>query len=755
MHFFIGTDYIRIPERGKKQMLNAVLELLPHPIGYLDSDFNFEFANEALRSWAEINITQIPGMHFKNCFSDKEWLLVRPSLESALRGHKTHLFTTFREGTPQIRKAKLWITPLWHSLDKKQPPSLIITLEDRTEADQQKKELDRVIQEYQITQRTAKIGFWQYEFATGTQTWSSEHYHLFEIPEPQPQEILFKMYRDRIHPDDILILDRIMERALIHGEDFVYNHRIVLDGGQRLKYVRGVGKITRDQNGNPILISGTCQDLTELVALQEQNKWILETMQIGIWKFNPLTQELFWDESMYKLFETDAKNFSGHYEAWESSLSSEAKERAIAELGQALRGEKEFNTTFEILTKSGIKKFIGGKGTVIRNELNEPIMMYGINWDRTQERKREFELEKTKKLLQDIIDAAPATIFVKGIDEKYLIANKAYCEILEKSAEEIQGKTVFDFFPHPVAQKMSARDQSVIHENRNQILEELLPLKGVLRWHLVSLFPIKSSDGIPYGVGGLIMDIQDTKDLKEKYEKELEVERSKSIHNSKLASLGEMSAGIAHEINNPLAILSGSLALIENYKKDETKWKAKVDTMKKAVMRIDRIVTGLKKFSRTSAGNIHKLESLKNIFNESKTITESKLKKYDTTLSVEVDENLQILCDEVEIEQVMINLINNAVDAIKDLKERWIKINAYESENQVIIRVMDSGAGIDVQIEEKIFLPFFTTKGVGEGTGLGLSISKGILDNHKASFQICRKTPNTCFEIRFPVASKK
>jgi hypothetical protein len=79
-------------------------------------------------------------------------------------------------------------------------------------------------------------------------------------------------------------------------------------------------------------------------------------MGIGIWKFNPVSQDLFWDESMYELFEVNPTEFSGHYQAWESSLSPEAKEKAVKELGMALSGEKEFESTFEIVTRSGVRK---------------------------------------------------------------------------------------------------------------------------------------------------------------------------------------------------------------------------------------------------------------------------------------------------------------------------------------------------------------------------------------------------------------
>jgi C4-dicarboxylate-specific signal transduction histidine kinase len=115
---------------------------------------------------------------------------------------------------------------------------------------------------------------------------------------------------------------------------------------------------------------------------------------------------------------------------------------------------------------------------------------------------------------------------------------------------------------------------------------------------------------------------------------------------------------------------------------------------------------------------------------------------------VNCETNARIYCNDVEIEQVIVNLISNAIDATKDLTQRWVAVSATEAEDMVILRVTDSGSGIPPNVRSKIFDPFYTTKKVGEGTGLGLSVSKGILDEHKATISVVDDSPNTCFEVR-------
>lgn len=117
------------------------------------------------------------------------------------------------------------------------------------------------------------------------------------------------------------------------------------------------------------------------------------------------------------------------------------------------------------------------------------------------------------------------------------------------------------------------------------------------------------------------------------------------------------------------------------------------------------------------------------------------------------EDGLQIFCDGVEIEQVLVNLVNNSI-AVKDSPgEKWVKIKAFDDNGEVVVQVMDSGVGLSVDLEAKLFQPFFTTKPIGEGTGLGLSIAKGILDQHGASIAVNRQVSNTCFEIRFPIST--
>ena len=255
-----------------------------------------------------------------------------------------------------------------------------------------------------------------------------------------------------------------------------------------------------------------------------------------------------------------------------------------------------------------------------------------------------------------------------------------------------------------------------------------------------------SPEGKPLRFLGTHLDLTEEKIM----QREIEDQRIKLIQSSKLASLGEMSAGIAHEINNPLTIISGSIFQLTRLSADPERFAAKIETINKACTRISKIIGGLRKFARAGDKSVQEPHSLCGIIKEAVILTESKAKQFDVQIQTDCATDAIIFCNEIEIEQVLVNLMSNAMDAIKEQEEKWVKISVIENDSQVILRVIDSGKGISFEVESKLFNPFFTTKKIGEGTGLGLSISKGILEEHHASIRVVRDSPNTCFEVQFP-----
>lgn len=251
-------------------------------------------------------------------------------------------------------------------------------------------------------------------------------------------------------------------------------------------------------------------------------------------------------------------------------------------------------------------------------------------------------------------------------------------------------------------------------------------------------------------VEGFILDITDRKE----YESQLETTKAKSLASAKLASLGEMAGGVAHEINNPLAIISMNAAqlkeLIDDPEVTKDELKLFVEKIQKTTMRIDRIVKGLKSFARGGELDPFISTSIKSIIENTLELCSEKLKKHTVELRLKNIIDVSVECRESQIGQVLLNLISNGVDAIDKQQDKWIEVELKDLDGYIVLDVTDSGKGIPDEVAEKIMQPFFTTKDVGKGTGLGLSISKGIIESHKGRFRLDRKCANTKFSILLP-----
>jgi PAS domain S-box-containing protein len=245
-------------------------------------------------------------------------------------------------------------------------------------------------------------------------------------------------------------------------------------------------------------------------------------------------------------------------------------------------------------------------------------------------------------------------------------------------------------------------------------------------------------------LGGTCQDITELVSTEQK----AHAERAKALHSSKLASLGEMSAGIAHEINNPLTIISGNAAMIATGRCDAQKTQDKIQAILKASERIAKIVKGMRKFSRAPEVPLHQTQSLVSLIEDSIQLVQARARLFSVAIRADMIGRAEVSCDEVEMGQVFINLLNNGIDAAKDSQEKWVEVRLREEEADVVLQVIDSGPAIKPEVKVRLFQPFFTTKPIGEGTGLGLSIVKGILEGHRATIEFVESSPQTCFEIR-------
>jgi signal transduction histidine kinase len=229
------------------------------------------------------------------------------------------------------------------------------------------------------------------------------------------------------------------------------------------------------------------------------------------------------------------------------------------------------------------------------------------------------------------------------------------------------------------------------------------------------------------------------------------------IQTSKLAALGEMSSGIAHEINNPLSVIGLNIHYLQKKLNQtshlDTNSAEKFESIEKNLKRIEKIIKSMKRITYANRPEEISKHSLDEIINDTLILTEQKFKnkmidyQYPDLLELKkyfVEINLS------EMQQVYINLINNAEDAVSELHEKWIHVKFTLEDKFYVLSVCDSGKIQSLEIINKMFEPFFTSKEVGKGTGMGLSLSKKIMQSHKGDLIYRHNAKTTQFDILIP-----
>ena len=239
-------------------------------------------------------------------------------------------------------------------------------------------------------------------------------------------------------------------------------------------------------------------------------------------------------------------------------------------------------------------------------------------------------------------------------------------------------------------------------------------------------------------------------------EKALRETQDQLIQAAKLAALGQMSTGISHELNQPLAAIrsyaDNARALVDSDRIEDAYWN--MEQISELTDRMAQISSQLKVFARKTTGQVVRV-SLTAAIETSIQILSPRIRESETQIVIELpDDELYVMADMVQLEQVLVNLIGNAIHAVEALAKRTVKVTAMISKAGVITHIVDSGSGIEEENLSKIFDPFFTTKEEGRGLGLGLSISHRIVEGMNGSLTAANDPHGggAIFTLRLPMA---
>lgn len=388
----------------------------------------------------------------------------------------------------------------------------------------------------------------------------------------------------------------------------------------------------------------------------------------------------------------------------------------------------------------------------IKNSTGEIIATMEMNLDITHRKHLEEKLEESEKKYYAIFNNIPNPVFVLDVDTLEILAcNESVTTVYGFAKNEIINKSFLDMFKKEEREKYGFKMR--VYSVLNQV-------KQVKKDGNTVFVNIRIS---PSEYPGQKVFLVTTSDITKKLEAEQQL-----IQASKMATLGEMATGVAHELNQPLTVMKTASSFL--MKKVGRKEAIPDDILLTLAEEIDRhvdratkIINHMRQFGRKSDMTLEKV-SINMVLESAFEIFSQQLKVRGIKVVWETGENLpMIMADADRLEQVFINLLINARDAIEDRYEKEgqkscekrITIKTHLENEMVTITIKDTGTGIPASISEKIFEPFFTTKKVGKGTGLGLSISYGIIQDCKGSIKAVPSNEGACFVIRFPIPDEQ
>ncbi len=613
---------------------------------------------------------------------------------------------------------------------------------DRKRAEEALRRMSHSVQEsnarLEEAQRIAHVGHWEWKIETGRLTWSDETYRIYGMA-PQERPIDIAILRKMIHPEDRESMFRKAEESLLSGVRADAEHRIVRPSGE-VRTVHSRADAKRDASGRPYQMFGTVQDITERKraeeALQQTQIYLREGQRLarmGSWAFNDAG--LYWSDELYQIFGLDPEKGAPEIGQYLTLIHPQDQASMAETIKTMFQEHCGCDVTKRIVRPDGQVRYVRCVASpVIEQEVFKGFL--GTAMDVTEQELLTQELRREQAYLAEAQSLAHigswATNFATR--QNFHLSNETY---------RIHG---FDPRQGPPGLE---RFWATLHPQDEPLVRATLEdaVRAGTDYDIRDFRICRADDGQirflrtighrnPVGeIGeyvGITMDITELKRAEEERERLRQLEADLA-HINRVNMLGELSAALAHEIKQPIAasITSANACL---------RWLARdppdLERARAAAARIEQdgnraadVINRLRSFYKKGSPPKREMVDVREIIQEMTALLRTEAFRHSVRIHSELhEERPHVLADRVQLQQVFMNLMLNAIEAMKDSGGELTITSRLNPEGQLVVSISDTGVGLPADSAERIFDAFHTTK--PQGTGMGLAISRSIVEAH-------------------------
>jgi PAS domain S-box-containing protein len=593
--------------------------------------------------------------------------------------------------------------------------------------------------------------------------WSEEHYRIFGF-DPQHGLPSRDQPLERIHPEDLERFLQAFDRVIQQKVDGEVEYRIVLPDGS-VKYAHTIGHPVLNADGELVELVGTTVDITERKRAEEtlrrSEAYLAEAERLthtGSFAGDSTTQPLYWSEELYRIFGFDPQQGLPTREQPLERIHPEDLDKFLQAFEKAIHQKVDSEVEYRIVLPDGSLKYAEGIGHPVLNADGEVVEVVGTTVDITERKRAEEALRRADGYLVEAQRLTHTGAWATDAEPNPLYWSEELFRLYGLDSQQ-------GFPTHEQAvQRVHPEDRDryvqafhrVIHQKVDSDVEfrTVLP-DGTIRYLYGLGHPVLNTNGDVVEVVGTTVDITERKRAEEERARLHQLE-SDFAHINRVSIMGELTASIAHEVNQPLSgVVSNGSACLRWLAGDTPDIEEARETARRIVRdgkRAAEIIARIRALTKRTAAPRDKLDLNETIREILPLVGDEAKKKSVMIRTCFADDVFPVLGDRVQLQQVVLNLVMNGIEAMSTVDDRTRQL-VIASRNigpdEVEVTVEDSGTGLDPDASARIFDAFYTTKPMG--MGMGLSISRSILQAHGGRlWATANQGPGTIFHLTLP-----